>query len=158
VTQQGDFHSKNYNPNLLTKVNDSLPLMNLFSDDHMSYEIDRDPATQPALSEMADKALKLLSHATRNSDKGFFLLIEGSRIDMAGHTNDPATHVQEILAYQKTVEVVKKFVDENPSTVMISVSDHETGGLSVAHQLGPEYPEYRWYIFSLHFMCMYQQD
>jgi alkaline phosphatase len=71
-------------------------------------------------------------------------MIEGSRIDMAGHTNDPATHVHEILAYQRTVEVVKKFVDENPSTVMISVSDHETGGLSVAHQLGPAYPEYKW--------------
>ena len=119
--------------------------MNLFSDDHMSYEIDRDPITQPALSEMTDKALRLLSHATKNSEKGFFLMIEGSRIDMAGHTNDPATHVQEILAYQKTVEVVKKFVEENPSTVMISVSDHETGGLSVARQVGAQYPEYKWY-------------
>lgn len=48
----------------------------------MDYEIDRDPVSQPSLTEMADKALKLLS----GSDEGFFLMIEGSRIDMAAHS------------------------------------------------------------------------
>ncbi|RKO84845.1 alkaline-phosphatase-like protein, partial [Blyttiomyces helicus] len=123
----------------------SLPILNLFTPDHMSYEIDRDPAVEPSLAEMATKALGLLTHATADSREGFFLMIEGSRIDMAGHTNDPATHVREILAYQDAIAAVKVYVDANPGTVMISVSDHETGGLSVARQLSPDYPEYLWY-------------
>lgn len=77
-------------------------------------------------------------------------MVEGSRIDMAGHSNDPAGHVHEILSYQSTVQVVRKHVDElnkaGIATVMISVSDHETGGLSLAYQLdGVAYPDYAWY-------------
>ncbi|RKP21139.1 alkaline phosphatase-like protein, partial [Rozella allomycis CSF55] len=97
--------------------------------------------SQPSLMEMASFALKNLMEA---SDKGFFLMIEGSRIDMAAHSNDPATHAREILMYQQTVELVKDFVDKNPGAVMISVSDHETGGLTVGAQYTEEYPEYKW--------------
>jgi alkaline phosphatase len=43
--------------------------------------------------------------------------------------------------------LVKKYIDENPDTIMVSTSDHETGGLSIAKQLGKEYPtNYLWYI------------
>ncbi|KAJ2585930.1 vacuolar alkaline phosphatase, partial [Coemansia sp. RSA 1804] len=110
----------------------------------MDYEIDRDPKVQPSLAEMAKKALDILEHATRKRNDGFFLMIEGSRIDMAAHTNDPAAHVRDILAYWEAVSAVRKFVDAHPDTVLISVSDHETGGFSVAKQLTPEYPEYMW--------------
>ncbi|CAI2170883.1 6205_t:CDS:10 [Funneliformis geosporum] len=112
---------------------------------HMSYEIDRDPTQEPSLKEMSEKALKFLDSATAKNDKGFFLMIEGSRIDMAAHSNDPATHVHDILAYHETVELIKNYVDEHPDTVMISVSDHETGGLSLARQVSLEYPEYLWF-------------
>jgi alkaline phosphatase len=110
----------------------------------MSYEIDRDETIEPALQDMVSKALNILSYATKDSPQGFLLVIEGSRIDMAAHGNDPAAHVHEILAYQDAVSEVVKFVDANPSTVMISVSDHETGGISVGHQLGSTYPTYEW--------------
>jgi alkaline phosphatase len=110
----------------------------------MSYEIDRDGNVEPSLQDMVSKALKILSHATKDSQQGFLLVIEGSRIDMAAHGNDPAPHVHEILAYQNAVSEVLQFVDSNPSTVMISVSDHETGGVSVGHQLGSKYPTYEW--------------
>lgn len=53
--------------------------------------------------------------------------------------------MHEILEYQKTVDLVKKYVDEHPDTVMISTSDHETGGLSLARQVTKAYPEYLWY-------------
>ncbi|RIA94991.1 alkaline phosphatase [Glomus cerebriforme] len=129
----------------LEPAKDKLPLLGLFTLDHMSYEIDRDPIQEPSLKEMSEKALKFLESATSNSDKGFFLVIEGSRIDMAAHVNDPATHVHEILAYHDTISLVKKYVDEHPGTVMISVSDHETGGLSLARQVSSEYPDYLWY-------------
>ncbi|ORX41501.1 alkaline phosphatase-like protein [Piromyces finnis] len=121
-----------------------LPVMGLFTPDHMSFEIDRDPKKEPALWEMTDKALRILSKAGNNK-KGFFLLIEGSRIDMAAHGNDPAAHANDILAYYKTVDVVKKFVDKNPNTLVISVSDHETGGLALGYQPTKVYPKYIWH-------------
>ena len=99
----------------------------------------------------ADKALRILRSSVRSdSAHGFFLMIEGSRIDMAGHSNDPAGHVHEILSYQSTIKAVRQHVDElnaaGSTTVMISVSDHETGGLSLGYQLpGLVYPEYAWY-------------
>jgi len=124
--------------------NDSAtPIMRLFSLDHMDYEIDREASQQPSLAEMASKALGILS----KSDKGFFLMIEGSRIDMAAHDNDPGTHVREILAYNDAIQVVKNFISQGSEgeSVMISVSDHETGGVSVGRQVGSDYPEYLWH-------------
>jgi alkaline phosphatase len=63
---------------------------------------------------------------------------------MAAHGNDPVAHLHDILAYQDAILEVKNFVDSQPATVMISVSDHETGGISVGHQLGSTYPKYEW--------------
>lgn len=110
----------------------------------MSYEIDRNPEQQPALQEMVSKALDILKVKSQEQDTGFFLMIEGSRIDMAAHNNDPAAHVHDILAYQDTVALVKKFVEENPNTVVISTSDHETGGFTIGRQIGDDYPQYKW--------------
>ncbi|KAJ1343105.1 hypothetical protein BSLG_002131 [Batrachochytrium salamandrivorans] len=116
-----------------------------FTPDHMSYNIDRDPLVEPSLVEMSQKALALLDKASQKQDTGFFLMIEGSRIDMAAHTNDPSAHIGDILQYNDVIEAVKSFVDSHPDTILISTSDHETGGLSVGHQLGPMYPVYAWY-------------
>ncbi|CAO3695212.1 unnamed protein product [Umbelopsis ramanniana] len=121
-----------------------LPLMGLYTPSHMSYNIDRDPAIEPSLAEMSSKALSILSKASKKQNTGFFLLIEGSRIDMAAHTNDPAAHLHEILSYQDTIQVVKDFVDANPGTVVVSTSDHETGGFTLGRQTSPDYPEYKW--------------
>ncbi|KAJ2764784.1 vacuolar alkaline phosphatase [Coemansia nantahalensis] len=122
----------------------TLPLLGTFAGSHMDYEIDRDAAQQPSLAEMTDKALGILDTATRGASAGFLLVVEGSRIDMAAHTNDPATHVRDIIAYWDAVAAARRFVDAHPDTVLISVSDHETGGFSAAKQLGPAYPEYKW--------------
>ncbi|KAJ2715729.1 vacuolar alkaline phosphatase [Coemansia spiralis] len=127
-----------------TRSADTLPLLGTFASSHMDYEIDRDAAQQPSLAEMTDKALAIMDTATRGASAGFLLVVEGSRIDMAAHTNDPAAHVRDILAYWEAVAAVRRYVDAHPDTVMISVSDHETGGFSVAKQLGPGYPEYKW--------------
>lgn len=51
----------------------------------MSYEIDRNDKRQPSLREMTTKALSILNKASKDADRGFFLMIEGSRIDMAAH-------------------------------------------------------------------------
>ncbi|KAG0002171.1 hypothetical protein BGZ65_002865 [Modicella reniformis] len=121
-----------------------LPAIGLFSKLDMSFEMDRDKEAQPSLSEMAAAALKSLQ-LNAGTNQGFFLLIEGSRIDVAAHSNDPAAHVNEILEYHRTVELVRAFVAENTDTLLISTSDHETGGFTVGFQPDPTvYPEYQW--------------
>lgn len=59
--------------------------------DQMMYEIDRqqDPQQEPSLLEMVETALNSLDRASKWSFKGYFLMIEASRIDHAGHANDP---------------------------------------------------------------------
>jgi alkaline phosphatase len=124
-----------------------LPLLGLFAESDIPFEIDRRNMDDiyPSLDEMARTALKALSIATENSDKGFFLMIEGSRIDHAGHGNDPAAQVREVLAYDRAFSSVVEFLDTSDvEGVLVATSDHETGGLSVARQLNPTYPQYKW--------------
>ncbi|KAF9133600.1 hypothetical protein BGX30_012218 [Mortierella sp. GBA39] len=120
--------------------------LGLFHPSHMNFEIDRNNKTEPALHEMAGVALKSLQKWTSTTrGQGFFLMIEGSRIDMGAHNNDPVAHVHEILEYHKTIQVVKEFVANNPDTIMISTSDHETGGFTLGLQPDPNtYPDYLW--------------
>jgi len=89
----------------------------------------------PSLDEMARTAINALEAATQDSDKGFFLMIEGSRIDHAGHGNDPAAQVNEVLAYDKAFASVLEFIDRSDTeSVVVSTSDHETGGLAIARR------------------------
>lgn len=126
--------------------NVTLPLLSLLADYDIPFDIDRDDSEYPSLEEEAITAVTALSDATRNSDKGFFLMIEGSRIDHAGHQNDPAAQVREVIAFDKAFKAVKKFADNSDvETILISTSDHETGGLVTAKQIGKDYPEYAWY-------------
>ncbi|KAH3686151.1 hypothetical protein WICPIJ_002860 [Wickerhamomyces pijperi] len=124
----------------------SLPLMALLEDGDIPFDLDRDEQVYPSLEESAKLALETLSKATKDSEKGFFLMIEGSRIDHAGHNNDPAAQVNEVLAYDKAFAAVLKFADESDvETIIVSTSDHETGGLATARQISPSYPEYVWF-------------
>ena len=127
-----------------------LPLLGLFADTDIPYEIDRahegQNAVYPSLDEMARTALRALTDATKDSDKGFFLMIEGSRIDHAGHGNDPVAQVHEVLAYDTAFNSVVDFLEEDKTQgVLVGTSDHETGGLATARQLHDAYPEYHWF-------------
>lgn len=127
-----------------------LPLLALLADTDVPYELDRAHVEDqyPSLDEMARTALAALSAATKNSDRGFFLMVEGSRIDHAGHANDPAAQVHEVLAYDQAFASVLRFLHADAGDtpgVLVATSDHETGGLSVARQLHDEYPEYVWF-------------
>ncbi|KUI56917.1 Repressible alkaline phosphatase [Cytospora mali] len=129
--------------------NVSLPLMGLFASTDVPFEIDRRNMADvyPSLSEMATTALRALEKATENSDQGFFLMIEGSRIDHAGHFNDPASQVQEVLEYDKTFKGVVDFLEKSKTDgMLVATSDHETGGLATAWQ-SPDaaLPVYNWY-------------
>lgn len=115
----------------------TLPLLGLFAGSDIPFEIDRRSMQDvyPSLDEMAQTAIRALDEATKDSDKGFFLMIEGSRIDHAGHGNDPAAQVHDVLAYDKAFSTVLKYLDESETDgVVVSTSDHETGGLAVARR------------------------
>jgi alkaline phosphatase len=103
-----------------------LPMLGLFADTDVPYEIDRrnEGDVYPSLKEMAETAMKALSEATRDSEKGFFLMIEGSRIDHAGHHNDGPAQVHEVLAYDQAFTSVLDFLKNDPiEAVMVSTSD-----------------------------------
>jgi alkaline phosphatase len=67
---------------------------------HMSYELDRDPAKEPSLSEMTTKAMDVLA----NNKKGYFLMVEGGRIDHALHSTNAARALAEAKAFDAAVK------------------------------------------------------
>lgn len=80
-----------------------------------------------ALAESVRIALNILS---RNK-KGFFLMVEGSQIDWAGHSNDSLWLVREVLDFDKAVGEGLKFAANSKNTTVIILADHETGGVSL---------------------------
>lgn len=115
--------------------NVDLPTLGLFASNDIPFEVDRRNMNDiyPSLSEMTKAALTALDKATKDSDKGFFVMIEASRIDHAGHFNDPAAQVREVLEYDKAFKAVLDFLEESETAgVLVATSDHETGGLATA--------------------------
>lgn len=81
----------------------------------------------PPLDELTAKALEILS---RDED-GFFLMVEGSQIDWAGHENDSDWLVAETLDFDHAVGVVMDFAEKSGRTLVVVTADHETGGYAV---------------------------
>ncbi len=102
-------------------------LLGLFSPGHMAYEIDRDHTQQPSLAAMTETAIDRLS----GNGEGYFLMVEGSRIDHAGHGNDAASHLRDILAFNRAAKSALEAAQEDDNTLVVIVSDHETGGLTL---------------------------
>lgn len=92
----------------------------------LSYAIDR-VATDLTLSDITRAAI---SHLTKAGKDGFFLMVEGGKIDYACHSNDAATVVREVLdmdiAVQQAVDFYRAHPDE---TLIVVTADHETGGI-----------------------------
>jgi alkaline phosphatase len=101
--------------------------------DQMMYEIDRkqQPDQEPSLLEMVETALTSLDRATKWTFRGYFLMIEASRIDHAGHANDPVGHLHDTLMYNDVMKFVREWIDRHPDTMMLSAADHECGGLTL---------------------------
>ena len=76
---------------------------------------------------MTQKGLEVLKH----DNDGFFLMVEGSQIDWAGHDNDFGYLQREMLSFDQAVRVAVDFAIENGNTLVIVTADHETGGLSI---------------------------
>lgn len=106
-----------------------LPLLGLFAPTDMAYEVDRDPTEEPSLRRMAQKALDLL--AASSGEAGFFLMVEGGRIDHACHANDAARLPAEVAAFDDAIWAVLDFARRRGDTLVIVTADHETGQLEV---------------------------
>ncbi|EGG20953.1 alkaline phosphatase [Cavenderia fasciculata] len=109
-------------------------ILGLFAADNLPYEIDRVTFGMthiPTLAEMTTKALQILSE---DNDSGFFLMVEGSQIDIAGHSNDAATQIRETLALDAAFQVVLEYAKNDPNTIVLMTADHETGGLTLGYQ------------------------
>ncbi len=119
------YHDVNNRGELLAAS--ELPIVGLFTDGHMAYEIDRDKEAEPSIAEMTRKALELLS----DSGEPFFIMIEAGKIDHAGHGNDPAAHLWDTLAYDEAWKVAIDFAMKDGETLVVGTSDHETGGLTL---------------------------
>jgi len=101
--------------------------LGLFNSSHVDYVLDRDE-TVPSLADMSQKAIELLSQ----NPNGFTMMIEGGRIDHAGHSNDFPALVQEALDFDAAVKVAMDFAKKDGNTSVVVTADHETGGLSLS--------------------------
>lgn len=102
-------------------------LWSLFGAEEMDYDLDRDPSKQPSLAEMTNKAVQSLS----TNKKGFFLMVEGSKVDWAAHANDPVGMMTEFIAFDKACKVALDFAKKDGNTSVIILSDHGNSGLSL---------------------------
>ncbi len=95
----------------------------------MPYEIDR-PAENLSLAEMTQVAIKDL----QNDPDGFFIMVEGGKIDWACHANDAVAALMDMLDFDDSVAKAIEFYNAHPNdTLIIVTGDHETGGMSVGH-------------------------
>ena len=115
-----------------------------FAAGHMTYESDRGPAaTEPHLSEMTAVALSILD----NNPQGFFLMVEGGRIDHAAHAHDLETTIGETLEFSRAVRTAVDWADRSMQldTLILVTADHETGGLNIlADGDAGRYPYVAW--------------
>lgn len=79
------------------------------------------------LEKASMKAINLLS----KNKKGFFLMIEGSKIDKEAHKNNLPEMIQEIFDFDRTVGKVLDWASEHPGTLVVVTADHNTGGFSM---------------------------
>ena len=97
----------------------------LFTASHMAYDLDRDPAKEPSLAEMTGKAVDVLAR----SGKGFFLMVEGGRIDHALHETTARKALQDTAAFDGAIQAAldrMQAVDPGlKNTLVVVTADHD---------------------------------
>ena len=101
------------------------------------------PVALPAV--LDDERKNRLQYLTQNAikhlenDKGFFLLVEASQVDWAGHANDIASAMAEMHDLAQTMDYLREYVANHPDTLVVLTADHSTGGLTIGAN-----GDYRW--------------
>ena len=97
------------------------------------YEQENGEEKSDSLSDYVKKGIDLLSDKDKK-DKGFFMMIEGGKIDWACHKNDAASALHETIDLDNAVdEAIKFYNNHKDETLIIVTGDHETGGLAVGN-------------------------
>lgn len=109
---------------------------NLADSDSLSYSNDV-KTNEWELRDYVKKGIEVL-----NNDKGFFMMIEGGKIDWACHANDAGSTIADTIALDEAVDEAIDFYNQHPSETLILVTgDHETGGLTIGYA-GTNYDTY----------------
>ena len=100
-------------------------LLGLFTAGHMNFDIDRDPAKEPSLAQMAGTALDIVA----KNQKGYFMMVEGGRIDQALHPTLARKALQDAKAFDEaisaTIAQVRKTDPTLANTLIIVTADHD---------------------------------
>lgn len=108
-------------------------LLGLFHSSYMSFKLDREElaSEEPSLTEMTKKGIEVLA----KGKNGFFLMVEGARIDHASHSSDFTSIWKETIEFDQAVKFAVEWAKEDKNTLVVVVADHETMGLSVPEAL-----------------------
>jgi len=102
-------------------------VLGIFARSHLSYYVDGED--RPSLAEMTGKAIEILS----KNEEGFFLMVEGGRIDHAAHGNDVVAMIYDTIEFDEAVKVALEFAKKDGDTLVVVTADHETGGLGLSN-------------------------
>lgn len=111
-----------------------------FAPSALAYDFDRQATNnnEPSLAEMTKKAIDTLSQ----NEKGFFLFVEGSKVDWAAHANDTIGILSDVLAFDDAVKEALDFAKKDGNTMVIAVSDHGNSGITMGNvNTNSNYPE-----------------
>jgi alkaline phosphatase len=106
---------------LQVDVRDTRHLLGLFEPGHLNYEVDRarDRGGEPSLAEMTGKAIELL----KRERKGFFLMVEGGRIDHGHHAGNAYRALTETISLSEAVRLAAQVTDEKDTLILVT-ADH----------------------------------
>ena len=107
-------------------------VVGLFAEEALrDIETPENHSLEPTTSEMLNFALKRSDQFNQNGCKGFFVMVEGSQVDWAGHANNLDYLKREMADFDDAVKTALDFAKNNQDTLVIVTADHETGGLLI---------------------------
>ena len=113
---------------VIYKLDDSLeqaqPVIGLFADEGL---LRANEGRSPTTAEMTQRALDIL----QQDPDGFFLMIEESQADWAGHDNNEEWVTAEMASLNAVIDVCLEYQEQHPETLVLLAADHETGGMAV---------------------------
>jgi alkaline phosphatase len=112
-------------------------LLGLFSNDVMPFELDRDQALIPSLTDMMMKALDILS----DDPDGFMLVVEGGRIDHAEHENSIEDALADLFAFDEAIGRAMAYQEQDSTLAIVVTADHDCGGPAITGT-SHSYPHY----------------
>ncbi|MDR2473292.1 MAG: alkaline phosphatase [Tannerella sp.] len=131
ITEAGYYISKGYDDYKINGVSKSKVVLVPFNwqePEKIPNAIDRTPADL-TLKQITQAAIETLM---QDNKKGFFVMLEGGRIDWNGHSNDAAAAIRETIDMDEAIGVAYEFYKKHPKeTLIVITADHETGGMTV---------------------------